>query len=55
MPQDWKEYHGIYGDCKVPQSSVDEELTPLGRVELGKWGFLNGLFTRRGKLSLIVT
>jgi hypothetical protein len=26
-----KEYHGIYGDCKVPQSSVDEELTPWVR------------------------
>jgi hypothetical protein len=31
-----KEYRQIYGDCKVPQSSVDEEMTPWVE-EQGSW------------------
>jgi hypothetical protein len=34
--KDWKEYRQIYGHCKVPQSSVDDELTSWAK-ELGAW------------------
>jgi hypothetical protein len=52
-----KKYRQIYGDCKVPQSSVDEELTPWVD-ELGSWvagSPFNGLRTKRANLAPITT
>jgi DUF2075 family protein len=45
-----KEYRQIYGDCKVPQSSIDEELTPWVE-ELGKWVSAQRSKYKMGKLS----
>jgi hypothetical protein len=45
-----KEYRQIYGDCKVPQSSVDDELTPWAE-ELGSWVSAQRTIYKKGKLS----
>jgi hypothetical protein len=45
-----KEYRQIYGDCKVPQSSVDEELSPWVE-ELGSWVCAQRAKCKMGKLS----
>ena len=44
-----KEYRQIYGDCKVPQSSVDDELTPWVE-ELGSWVSVQRIKCKKGKL-----
>jgi hypothetical protein len=45
-----EEYRQIYGDCKVPQSSVDEELTSWVE-ELGSWVCTQRSKCKKGKLS----
>jgi hypothetical protein len=45
-----KEYRQIYGHCKVPQSSVDDELTPWVE-ELGSWVSAQRHNYKKGKLS----
>jgi hypothetical protein len=45
-----KKYRQIYGDCKVPQSSAEEELTPWVE-ELGKWVSAQRTSFKKGKLS----
>jgi hypothetical protein len=43
----------IYGDCEIPQSSVDDELTPWVEEQVHA-SLLNGLSTKRASLAPIV-